>query len=403
MSEIIKIDPKEYGLEEQKATELTSGLKTILSEREVLKNEYLKIISLEITETNLKVFRELRLKIRDNRTKGIEKWHKANKEFFLTGGRFVDAIKNKEVIENEAMEEKLELAEKHFENLEKERIEKLRIERLVLLEPYDLENISVIDLGKMETSLFETFFEGVKVNHEKKLVEAKKAEEERLIAIELEKQKQFELENENKRLKEEAEQKEKELAAERLKQEELLKAERLKANAIKLQKDSIFEFRKLAMLAHGFEYSTTAMMFIHKHTTVSHSIIYNPDTEKEWTELFESIKGILISKEKEAEQAKIIESQKAESEKQRLENEKIHAELKAKQDAELAKIKEEQKTKDKLAKASDKDKFKALGKSIVAIEYPEVTSDAAKEILANFKSKNEENLNYLRTAINNLN
>lgn len=90
------VNPKEFGLEENKALELTSGLTTILTERETLKNAYLDVIDLDITEENLPTFKELRLKIVKNRTQGIEKWHKTTKDFFLTGGRFVDSVKNKE-------------------------------------------------------------------------------------------------------------------------------------------------------------------------------------------------------------------------------------------------------------------------------------------------------------------
>lgn len=36
-TELAKIDPKEFGLDEKKATEIKSGLSTILDEREILK------------------------------------------------------------------------------------------------------------------------------------------------------------------------------------------------------------------------------------------------------------------------------------------------------------------------------------------------------------------------------
>lgn len=72
-NKLVKVDPKEFGLEDQKANELTSGLTTILAEREVLKAEFLEVSALEITEDNLDTFKKLRLRIRDNRTKGIEK------------------------------------------------------------------------------------------------------------------------------------------------------------------------------------------------------------------------------------------------------------------------------------------------------------------------------------------
>ena len=102
--EILKIKATDYGLEKEKGKELTKGLESILLEREPLINSYNDVIELEITEENIKVFKELRLMISKNRTKGIENWHKVNKNYFLTGGRFIDAIKNKEIAENIRME-----------------------------------------------------------------------------------------------------------------------------------------------------------------------------------------------------------------------------------------------------------------------------------------------------------
>jgi len=98
-----EVNPTEFGLEPIKAQEMVSGLNTVIAEREVLKNAYIDVIGLEITSENLSTFKELRLKIVKNRTQGIEKWHKTNKAFYLAGGRFVDAIKNKEIAENERM------------------------------------------------------------------------------------------------------------------------------------------------------------------------------------------------------------------------------------------------------------------------------------------------------------
>lgn len=123
-NEIAIIDPKDFQIEESKAVEITSGLQTILAERQILETSYVDVIGLEITEGNIPTFKELRLKIRDNRTKGIEQWHKANKDFYLRGGQFVNAIKRKEVLVNEQMEEKLLAAAKDAEKLAKEPIKK---------------------------------------------------------------------------------------------------------------------------------------------------------------------------------------------------------------------------------------------------------------------------------------
>src|SRR5690606_10498366 len=108
------------------------------------------------------------LKIVKNRTQGINKWHKASKEFFLAGGRFVDAIKNKENQVNEEMESKLMDAENHFENLEKARIDKLQVERAEELSKY-MEDISHIDLGSMDDDIWNAYLNAKKAEYEKRI------------------------------------------------------------------------------------------------------------------------------------------------------------------------------------------------------------------------------------------
>ena len=240
-NQLIKVDPAQFGLEVAKAEELTVGLKTILEERKILVDSYNDIIKLEITEENIDSFRRLRLDIRDNRTKGIEKWHKANKEFFLTGGRFVDAIKNKEVVENERMEDQLLKAEKHFENLELERIKKIHDERAAKLSPFGYD-IGAINFGEMDENMFNAILTGAKKNYEDKIEAEKKLEAERLEAIRLEEEKQRKQVEELERLRIDNEAKEKALAEEKAKADEALRLEREKAakekaEAEKLAKD----------------------------------------------------------------------------------------------------------------------------------------------------------------------
>ena len=229
-TQVTIIDPKEFGLEESKANELTSGLKNILDERNVLIDAYNDVIELEITAENLKTFRELRLQIRDNRTKGIEKWHKVNKDFFLTGGRFIDAIKNKEIVENERMEEKLFSAEKHFENLEKERLNQVRIERENLIAPFGYD-FSKVDLSGMDEKMFEMILTGAKKTHEDKLAAEKLAEEQRLEAIRIEVEEKEKQRLEMERLKAENEAKEKQLQAEKAKADAELAKQKAESDA----------------------------------------------------------------------------------------------------------------------------------------------------------------------------
>jgi hypothetical protein len=173
--ELAIINPSDYGLEEAKGKELTKGLDTILKEREVLKNSYIDVIDLEITEENLATFKELRLMIVKNRTQGLDKWKKVNKAYFLAAGNFIQATYNKEVEENERMEEKLKEAENHFENLEKERIEKLQTSRALDLEPFEVENTDHLNLGIMSDEVWNNFYAGTKLGFENKKKEAEAA------------------------------------------------------------------------------------------------------------------------------------------------------------------------------------------------------------------------------------
>lgn len=173
-----EINPETFGLEPVKAQEMVSGLTTAIAERSVLRDAYLDVIELPINAETLPIFKELRLKIVKNRTQGIEKWHKTNKAFYLAGGRFVDAIKNKEVLVNEEMEAKLLQGEKYFENLEKEAKRVLNLERIERIKPY-IEDAYAMDFSEMNDYDFDDFVLGKKTRFENEAKE-REAESKRL-------------------------------------------------------------------------------------------------------------------------------------------------------------------------------------------------------------------------------
>lgn len=225
-----EIKPDLFGLEIEKATEMVSGLSITLAEREVLKNAYIDVISLEITTETLPIFKELRLKIVKNRTQGIEKWHKTNKEFYLAGGRFVDAVKNKEIVINEEMEAKLKDAENFFENQEKEKARLLNLERIEKIRPY-VDNADNMTFTEFDDESFDDFVLGKKTRFENE----KKEREAELLRIETERldevKRQKAIQEENERLKKEAELKEVELQKERDAREKLETEIRIKKEA----------------------------------------------------------------------------------------------------------------------------------------------------------------------------
>lgn len=227
------INSEEFGIDQSKANELIGNLPNIKQEREALIESYDRIITLDLdNEETSKQARELRLKIRDNRTKGIEIWHKTTKDFFLKGGQFVDAIKNKEIAVNKRMEENLEQIEKHAEIKEKQRIESVRKQRIETIEVYKDFIPFGLDLGIMTEKDFERLFKGAKLQHEEEQKEKLRIEEEtrqaeiKAKAEEDERKRLAEVERlQNEKIIEEARKKEVELQKQI--QEEKNKAEKL--------------------------------------------------------------------------------------------------------------------------------------------------------------------------------
>jgi len=333
--------PDLFGLEVTEATKMISGLSTTLSEREVLKDAYIDVITLEITTENLPMFKELRLKIRDNRTKGIQKWKEREKAFYLAGGNFIQAIYNREILVNEEMESKLMEAEKFFENQEKERLNTLNLARIERLKPY-IEDTTGLTFHEFDDESFDDYVLGKKTRFEndaKEKAEAEaKAENERLAEIERQKA----IEVENAKLKAEAELKAKALEKERAEAREKQDAIELKA---KQEREKAEEERKI-------EANRQASL--------------------------QAQKDLQIRQEREAK-------------------EKLEAEIKAKADAEEKAKLEAKKEADKLAKAPIK---KQLSVWVNSFDLPttEVDNETTKEIKEKFESFKK----WAQTQINNL-
>lgn len=170
------VNPKEFGIAEKTAEGLMGNLPQIKTERDILSKQYDEIVLLDVDDPDTsKKARELRLRIRDNRTKGIEVWHRTTKDFFLKGGQFVDAIKRKEVEVNNRMEETLEKIEKHFELKEQKRLQDLREARWE--DTKDLRDYipTQVDLGLLSDEEYKKLVTGAKLQ-----LEQAKAEEERI-------------------------------------------------------------------------------------------------------------------------------------------------------------------------------------------------------------------------------
>jgi hypothetical protein len=177
--ELVILDPKEFGIDNNKALELQKDLPQMLSERDTLTEAYDSIIRMEITPETSKMARELRLKIRDNRTKGIEPWHKTNKAYFLAAGKYLDAVKNREVEVNQRMEANLEEIEKVEEIARNKELDDRLETRLNRLKSVDPEGVHH-GMRDLSDDVFEAYLMALEMRIGKAKEEADRLEKERL-------------------------------------------------------------------------------------------------------------------------------------------------------------------------------------------------------------------------------
>jgi chemotaxis protein histidine kinase CheA len=214
-TEIVKIEPKEFGLDENQVKTIESAFMPKIVERDGLKEIYEGIITKEITPELCQEAKSVRLKLVKIRT-GISEIHKTQKAFYLAAGRFVDAWKNKETLPVTQMEENLQAIEEHYERIEAEKIKKLQEERSAEIASFqEIGSFIPGNLGELNPEVYANYLLGVKTAFEQKKEHeriAKEAEEKRIADEKAENER---IRVENEKLKKEAEEKEAALKAER--------------------------------------------------------------------------------------------------------------------------------------------------------------------------------------------
>lgn len=176
----IAYQANQYGIESEKIKDLIGNLPQIHSERDELVKQYDEIIKMDIEDAKTsKLAKELRIKIKDNRTKGIVAWHKSTKDYFLKGGQFVDSIKRKEEAINTRMEEALEEIEKYTEIKKAKEKKILEDARMEQLKPYIEFSPYKNNLAELPEQDFLNIFNYAKKMHDDK-IEKDRVEAERL-------------------------------------------------------------------------------------------------------------------------------------------------------------------------------------------------------------------------------
>ncbi len=207
---IVKINPVEYGLTVETAARIEAQFLPMLEKMTELENEYNAILGLNIEEPKTaKAAKELRLKYVKIRTATAD-IHKAQKDYFLKGGRFVDGWKNAQLFASQGKEEALERIEKYAENLERERLEKLQLLRASLLADY-VENANELMLSSMPDDVFEAYLTTKKQQFEDRKAAELKAEQDRIKREKAEAEAREAQRLENEKLKADAIEKQKEI------------------------------------------------------------------------------------------------------------------------------------------------------------------------------------------------
>jgi hypothetical protein len=195
-TELITIDlPELKSIEISKAEQIKAVFIPLSDQLLTFEERYNEIVSeseKEVTTELVSAAKRLKLDISKIRI-STEKTRKEQKEEYLRAGKAIDGVANIVKWAVIDKEKKLELIEKHFENLEKERLEKLEHDRREMLSSYC--DMLPDGLAIMSEEVFDAFLNAKKKEYEERIAAEKKAEKERIEAIKKEELK-------NSRLKE---------------------------------------------------------------------------------------------------------------------------------------------------------------------------------------------------------
>ena len=175
--ELIKINAAEYGLEETKAQQIEKSFAVIAVERDGIIAIYEELIKSEITPEICERAGKLNTAL-SKVNASLNRVHKAEKLYYLSGGKFCDAIKNKNRIAIEEMQLNLIALKDHYENERKAKIAKLQEERSEAIAKYI--DVIPVTLGLMTKEVWENFFSGTKANHKAMKEAEKKVERQRI-------------------------------------------------------------------------------------------------------------------------------------------------------------------------------------------------------------------------------
>lgn len=324
-----------------------------------------KALSINVTSADqkgeMKMARLTRLELKGIRVEA-EKTRKRLKEDSLRYGRAVDGVNNLLVAAIVPLENHLEAQEKYGERLEAERIAKLRDERLAALTPFGYVHTSG-DLGALKDEEFAVLLRDTKDLHDMRIERERKAEEERLAAEVAAAQERERLRLDNERLLREM--------AER---EAAAKLEREQAAKEKAEAEAKAKAEKAALEAAAAAERAKAEQERRKAEEDAARERHEARKAKEQAEAYA------------AEQQRLAESKLLT---ERLEREKLEAEIAAREEKERVAAAAKLAAEKKAARAPDKAKALAFAGQVRAMQFPALTTAEGKVLAAEISAKVE--------------
>lgn len=180
---IVYVDPALFKLEAVEASEIEKAFIPQLEKMRELEAEYLAIIDESPDDPEVgKKADTLRKKYVKVRTE-TDKIHRKQKDYYLNGGRFVDAWEKTQETVSKIKEDKLASITNHAKiEAEKQRAE-LEKDRIELLRPVlELPSYAHLQLGTMATDVFYAYLKTTQEAHAERVSKEQKEKEEREAA-----------------------------------------------------------------------------------------------------------------------------------------------------------------------------------------------------------------------------
>lgn len=206
MTTELTLTPELKDLEPSKAAQIEAVFAPMVDMLKGFETAYSEITAQEVTPETCKKAKRLRLDISKIRV-SADKVRKEQKAEYLRAGNAIQGVYNILKFAVTDKEEKLKEIETHFERIEAERVEKLGAERLDILRQYTMDE-PPMNLGELAEDVWKNYISGVKLNYEAIKEAERKAEEDRLAAIEAERVENERIRLENEKLRKEAEERE---------------------------------------------------------------------------------------------------------------------------------------------------------------------------------------------------